>query len=1058
MRLSLRTLLAFEDNIFDAEQHRQLERIIPRHDAAAMTLCRIRTVVRNPHLGVPGIVDQREELDPNYVAEYLDHQMNQELQERFEAHSLSSDKYLAEIASVHQILSGVLGEPARTSRECRLRCYDLYRNDAEYLRFGGEFTAQASPDSFSSPPQRFSTETEKNWDPLESLQAFERESLSPVGQGRPSVELETRRPIAVYREPEVDPEEFRSPVLRVERPEVHADSPEPASKPTFKPTFWSRLRTMFGSTETASETKTEAAAPSDGTPKPEEKPQNQPQGEKRKSLWSALFLLLLLLGLLGLLTNLTPLREKLAPLVAKLSPEKEKPSDQTVSEAENVPLAPPTPQRLPVKKPKESLPKPSRVEPKVDPPQNEPFSNHQPPSWAIASPERRVEIPKPAPKALPPVEAPEIQPETILAAEPAERTPAPVESFPVEPAAPTPSEALSPFEVASVLPEPATPPESAASTDVAPAPFPVEPNVPVLAETNETPVDPFLLAASALPEPSVPSESASTEPLPPAEPFALPAAVVPFRLAGGQTNESTWSPVEDSAFEPAAEVGFEATAAEPTPPENPRAANPLRRVALSEAIEQDEEPAVLAFIPASEPSAFPPVSAPDDLLPATPVASLTAIPEAPQEDIFLAAVASEASADIEAASEDSPVALRVAETSPRRTTFRTEPEFQTSEGRIRQPDSSQAFGIEATPAPKPPAGETVPAALAIERVPVVASVMPPPVIIPVATPGRAEPLPPSEPARLKDGSLGTVSPNQEPCVLFSAGSSSEQWKKENLPLKLLPDQYLLSVAPYRVVLELHGVGTLEMIGDTKICLLAPDANGIPGIYIDYGRLILRPAFQPGETGRFRSLRVSTENAEGIVSMSAPGNLVFIDTFAEIVPSAPTVEATDLPDARKTPRINPILGFLAAAEAPILWSSPTRNEPLVADRHTSIILEAGQSEFGVIRHLPSWLQRQPLSIYGREMSAACERIFRENGGYSEAALHAMVDDSNVQVRAFGFRLWGDLGRFDVPLKILGQMDKDDEPIRQSLVPYFREVMKRDEETVQRLSDAVEMVRR
>jgi hypothetical protein len=36
-------------------------------------------------LGVPGLVDRQEELDPNYVAEYLDHQMPNNVQDQFES-------------------------------------------------------------------------------------------------------------------------------------------------------------------------------------------------------------------------------------------------------------------------------------------------------------------------------------------------------------------------------------------------------------------------------------------------------------------------------------------------------------------------------------------------------------------------------------------------------------------------------------------------------------------------------------------------------------------------------------------------------------------------------------------------------------------------------------------------------------------------------------------------------------------------------------------------------------------------------------------------------------
>ncbi|MDR2763393.1 MAG: hypothetical protein LBB88_12380, partial [Planctomycetaceae bacterium] len=124
MQLSLRTLLAFEDNIFDVEQHRQLERTIPNHEPATQILARIRNVIHDPKINVPGRNGYQEELDPNIVAEYLDYQMTKEYQEQFENFCLSSDKYLAEVASVHQIISNVLGEPARISRECRFRCYD----------------------------------------------------------------------------------------------------------------------------------------------------------------------------------------------------------------------------------------------------------------------------------------------------------------------------------------------------------------------------------------------------------------------------------------------------------------------------------------------------------------------------------------------------------------------------------------------------------------------------------------------------------------------------------------------------------------------------------------------------------------------------------------------------------------------------------------------------------------------------------------------------------------------------------------------------------------------
>ena len=146
MRLSLRTLLAFEDNVFDVEQHRRLEQLLPTDQAAESILQRIRSVVRSPLLGVPGLVDHQEELDPNYVAEYLDHQMPAGMQDKFESYCLSADKYLAEIASIHHILSNILGEPARTSRDCRLKCYNALLSDKNPLAIETKNSVFSTPE------------------------------------------------------------------------------------------------------------------------------------------------------------------------------------------------------------------------------------------------------------------------------------------------------------------------------------------------------------------------------------------------------------------------------------------------------------------------------------------------------------------------------------------------------------------------------------------------------------------------------------------------------------------------------------------------------------------------------------------------------------------------------------------------------------------------------------------------------------------------------------------------------------------------------------------------
>ena len=724
MQLSLRTLLAFEDNVFDVEQHRRLEQLLD-HNAEA-TLGRIRSVTRNSKLGVPGLVDQQEELDPNYVAEYLDHQMPADIQARFESYCLSADKYLAEVASIHHILSNVLGEPARTSRECRLKCYEVVKRS--------ETEAKNVPFFDSEQPKHF-----RPFDPQKS--------------GLP----ETNR--------------YFAPLWNLLFPSQKEHGKQSVS--------------------------------------------TTPQ-EKKASLWSFTSIGLLVCAL----------------LLGWQQIEKQRDSQQRYEGTEGVASI-------------------------LD---NPIFEGTDQPTEGIAA-------------------------------------------FTGEPLVPL--ELTLPFA-------------------------PSEPIEQVAAFTSE----------------SFPQSLA----LPVVTPFAVVAEV----------------PGECVAMEPfkgdtVAEIG----------------------VIASDAAPFNDPPQIgtKSLVPEATTSG---TNAND------PVITFQPIVAKQQTDKILA---------------------------------RGPKEILRANPRPAMP--ATAWQSSETPVMPIPSAPSVPSPPFAERVPY-------------------QPILQTSGIVVAPRILGSAIPTSQPNVIFSASTSSHPWLLPSLPFDLNGDQYLLTASPFRGTFELAAGFRIEMIGDSKLCLLPLDASGTPGIFVDYGRIVIQP-LQANV-----SMRIETEKSRGSFSVTGTNSVLFIDTFAEI--SQPS--RVNLPEEQKK-ETSPILGFVPKNGERIIWKSISQSQPFVVESLGCILLQSDQYRFEEVR-VPSWLKPIPMSQEDHLLAEACRRYFGDARGNAEQALTRLMQDESRAVRALGLRLWGDLGRFDVPLSVM-EHKREEEAIRRILVNYFKEVMRRDAETVQRFADAIEEIK-
>ena len=145
MRLTLRTLLAYLDDILEPAEAKEIGSKIAESSYASSLVTKIKDVVRRRRISAPEVSGPGSAPDPNVVAEYLDNTLAPDSVADLERICLESDSHLAEVAACHQVLTLVLGEPVDVPSGMRERLYTLGAVTAEEESNGAEAAAAHVP-------------------------------------------------------------------------------------------------------------------------------------------------------------------------------------------------------------------------------------------------------------------------------------------------------------------------------------------------------------------------------------------------------------------------------------------------------------------------------------------------------------------------------------------------------------------------------------------------------------------------------------------------------------------------------------------------------------------------------------------------------------------------------------------------------------------------------------------------------------------------------------------------------------------------------------------------
>lgn len=262
------------------------------------------------------------------------------------------------------------------------------------------------------------------------------------------------------------------------------------------------------------------------------------------------------------------------------------------------------------------------------------------------------------------------------------------------------------------------------------------------------------------------------------------------------------------------------------------------------------------------------------------------------------------------------------------------------------------------------------------------------------TPKESEPTEPAKPEEAVPSIMEVGRYISDEQLLGRFDPKMAVWMRVPPRALLVADEPLISFPAFRPQIALGAGVQITLAGEAAIRVLAPDAEGAPRLFVDYGRLLVVTDGKPGTR-----LALNLAGLEGVLSFTSPGAEIALEVHYFLPPGAD-------PETAHGPRVIEISVLSGEAK----WQEPDVDAVTIPANHAFTFVEKSVAEVRGPFKAPDWIDsRTAASNLDRDTRIMLDQAL----GYERSlnlSLEERAEDRKVEVRSLAARCLIDINRF------------------------------------------------